>query len=161
VIAIAGLFAYQIGPFSHDKIDLASPKDVRFVLNWCELGDQKIEKVLHSYVSARSFTGDHLDAYAIKISRIDISELTSKTDNVSGRWYRGDHLPKVLDEAIAFVGIYRSEIASWFPTEAELRSAEFYVYPGSIYFHGVTPTAAELIFVRPSDQMIYYIGSKT
>ena len=53
----------------------------------------RIEKVLHSHVSARSLTGDHLDAYAIKISHVDTAELTAKTDDLGGGWYRGDQLP--------------------------------------------------------------------
>jgi len=145
---------------NHDKDDSASPQDVRFVLNGCNLGDDRIEHVLHSHVSSRSFTGDYLDAYAIKISRIELSELESKTNDFTGRWYRGDQLPPVLDEAVKFVSAWHNEIP-WFPTEQELRSSEIYVYPWTIYCHGVTPAAAELIFVRPADKMMFYFGSKT
>ena len=53
----------------------ATKQDVRFVLNGCRLGDERIEEVVHSYQSARSFTGDHLDAYAIKISHVNATEL--------------------------------------------------------------------------------------
>jgi cytoskeletal protein RodZ len=59
----------------------ASKEDVRFVLNWCRLGDDRIEEVVHSYESARSFTGDHLDAHAIRISRVTTDEL--KQDDFS------------------------------------------------------------------------------
>ena len=112
-------------------------------------------------VSARSFTGDHLDAYAIRITHVDAAELVSMGDDFGGRWYRGDDLPKILDDAVAFVGRWvDGDETSWFPSEEELREPEFYAYPWSVYFHGVTPTAAELIFVRPSDNMIFYIGSK-
>ena len=159
-IALAAFFAYQLGPGNRDEDELATPHDVRFVLNWCRLGDERIDRVLHSHDSARSLTGDHLDAFAIKISRIDVSELTSKTDDFRGRWYRGDQLPQVLDEAVKFVGGWHHEIP-WFPTEAELRSSEIYVYPWSIYCHGVTPSAAELIFIRPSDKMVFYFGGET
>jgi len=162
VVAIAAFVGFRLGPGNHDKSGTASRDDVRFVLNWCELGDQRIEKVLHSHVSSRSLTGDHLDAYAIKISRVDLAELTSRTDDFAGRWYRGDQLPKVLDEAVEFAGGWlRSDEIPWFPSEAELRSAEFYVYPWSIYCHGVRPTAAELIFIRPADRTVFYFGGKT
>ncbi len=159
VVGVVLLFAYRTGPGNHDKIDSASPRDVRFVLNWCRLGDDRTERVLHSHVSARSFTGDHLDAYAIKITRVEIAELESKTNDFSGHWYRGDQLPQILDGAVKFVAGWHHEIP-WFPTESELRSSEFYVYPWSIYCHGVTPSAAELIFVRPSDKMVFYFGGK-
>ena len=160
VVGVAAFLAYQLGPGNRDKTDSASTHDVRFVLNWCGLGDERTERVLHSHVSARSFTGDHLDAYAIKITKVEVAELESKTNDFSGRWYRGDQLPQILDEAVKFVSGWHHEIP-WFPTEAELRSSEFYVYSWSIYCHGVTPSAAELIFVRPSDKMVFYFGGKT
>ncbi len=160
VIGIVGFVAFQVSLGNRNKIDSASVNDVRFVLNWCELGEHRIDKVLHSYVSSRSFTGDHLDAFAIKISKLEINELISTPSDERRRWYRGDQLPAVLNDAVTFVGPWQSEIP-WFPKEAELRSAEFYVYPFSTYFHGLTPTAVELIFVRPSDKMVFYFGAKT
>jgi hypothetical protein len=157
-----GYFAYKIGPGNRDKVNTASSKDVRFVLNWCNLGDSRIEKVIKSHVSSRSMTGDHLDAYAIKIKNVSIEELTAKTDDITNRWYRGDKLPKVLDDAVSFVGGWLgSKEIEWFPREAELRSSEIYVYSWSIYFHGVQPTAAELIFVRPKDKMVFFFRGKT
>jgi hypothetical protein len=140
-----GYFAYKVGPGNRDEVDLASSKDVRFVLNWCNLGDSRIENVIRSHVSARSMTGDHLDAYAIKIKNVSIEELTAKTDDITNRWYRGDKLPKVLDETVSFVGGWLGwKEIEWFPKEKELRSSEVYVYPWSIYFHGLQPTAVEI-----------------
>ena len=151
---------YGFGVANRTKTDKASGQDVRFVLNWCNLGDNRIEKVVHSHVSARSFTGDHLDAYAIKINNVTVEELTAHTNDVSGRWYRGDQLPKVLDDAVGFAGGWLHEIP-WFPSETELRSGEFYVYPWSIYCHGVEPSAAKIIFVRPKDKMVFYFDGET
>ena len=160
VLAIGVLITYQFGATSRNKDDSASPHDVRYVLNWCRLGDERIERVIHSHISARSLTGDHLDAYAIKISHVDETDFTSMSDDPTSRWYRGDQLPPVVDAAVKFVSIWHHEIP-WFPTEAELRSTNLSVYPWSIYFHGVEPSAAELIFVRKSDQMVFYFGGKT
>jgi hypothetical protein len=161
-IGIGVFVAFQFGPGNTEQIDTASIHDVRFVLNWCGLGEERIEKVTHSYVSSRSFTGDHLDAYAIKIARLDIAELTATTSETSGQWYRGDQLPPVVNDALVFVGAWLgSDEITWFPKEAELRSKRVYVYPWAIYTHGVRPTAVELIFVRPSDNMVFYFGSKT
>jgi hypothetical protein len=127
-IAVGALLVYQFGPGNRDKEDSASIRDVHFVLNLCGLGDQRIEKVLHSHISSRSFIGDYLDAYAIKISRVEISELAATLDNSRRRWYRGDSLPKVVDDAVALVNGSQHELP-WFPPETELRSSEFYVYP--------------------------------
>jgi hypothetical protein len=156
-IIIVGFILSSLRPPRNDS---ASPNDVRFVLNWCRLGEGRIEKVLHSHVSPRSLTGDYLDAYAIKISHIDVAELTQPTQEFDARWYRCDQLPKVLDDAVSLAGGWRKTI-SWFPKEAELRSPEFYVYPWAIYCHGVRPTAVQLIFIRPADKMVFYFGVKT
>jgi len=159
LIGVIG-FAMTAAFWNRDKTDTATAHDVRFVLNWCELGEQRIEKVVHSHVSSRSFTGDHLDAYAIKISHIELAELTGSVDPIRGRWYRGDRLPEVVGDAVGFAGPWLHELP-WFPSERELRSAEFYVYPWSIHYHGVRPSAAELIFIRPSDRMLFYFGAKS
>ncbi len=154
VVFMAGNFVPRV------KVDSASAHDVRYVLNWCKLGDQRIEKVVHSQVSSRSLTGDYLDAYAIKISHIELAELTKETRESRGCWYRGDQLPKILDDAVGFVGGWHYRLP-WFPSEKELRSPEFYVYSWSINYHGVLPTAAQVIFIRPSDKMVFYFGGKT
>jgi hypothetical protein len=162
VLSVGGFLAYQLGPGNRAKINTASPDDVRFVLNRCNLGDERIEKVVESFISPRSFTGDHLDAYAIKVTHLSIEEVTASTDDFKERWYRGDQLPKVVDDAVSFVGTFRgSDEIPWFPSEAELRSSEVYVYPWSIYFHGTRPSAAEIIFVRPTDKMVFYFSEKT
>lgn len=162
VIVIAGFITYRQGYGNRPKSDIATPRDVRFVLNWCRLGDERIDKILHSYESSRSLTGDHLVAYAIKITHVDLSELTSITDESQGRWYRGDKLPQFIDAAVDYVSGYLgwNEI-SWFPNENELRSEKIYLYPWSVYYHGVRPTAAQLIFIRPSDKMVFYISGKS
>lgn len=157
-----GAFVWQkYAEHSLEKIDVASAHDVRFVLNWCELGEDRIEKVVRSYVSSRSLTGDHLDAYAIKISHLDISELLENDDLRGANWYRGDQTPPILDEAIDFVdGWLWQDRVSWFPKGDDLRSEDYYVYPWSIYTQGIRPSAVKLIFVRPSDNMVFYFSGK-
>ena len=98
--------------------------------------------MIKSYESARWFTGDHLDAYAIKITDISISELSSTQ---TGKWYQVDSLPEILDDAVSLIGEWQYEIP-WFPSEEKLRNDEFYVYPWSIYCHGVKPSSVQLIF---------------
>lgn len=159
VIFIGSYSLYSTTPGNANVKDKATKSDVRFVLNWCGLGDQRIDKVLKSYTSARSFTGDHLDAYAIKITSVTVDELTNHRNTRPGKWYRMDSLPTVLNEAVSFIGGWQHE-TPWFPTEDSLRTRDFYVYPWSIYCHGVTPTATELIFVRPKENMVYYVSAK-
>ncbi len=159
VIAIGSYMFYSMTLGNTNVEGKATKSDVRFVLNWCGLGDERIETVLKSYTSARSLTGDHLDAYAIKITNVTVDELTLNSNDRPGHWYRMDSLPTVLDEAVSFIGGWQHE-TPWFPTEDSLRTKDFYVYPWSIYCHGVTPSAAELIFINPTTKMVYYVGAK-
>jgi hypothetical protein len=159
-IGLAGLIAYLFGPGNLSKSDFATPHDVRFVLNSCDLGQDRTEEVVHSYRSSRSFTGDHLDAYAIRITHVEIQELNKKD---WGRgWYRCDQVEGVPKDAIEFIsGWLPNDEIPWFLTSDEIRSDEVYVYPQSTYFVGTRPISTQLIFVRPRDRMIFYISCKT
>lgn len=162
VLALSGFIMYQMQFGNREETNSVKNEDVRFVLNWCNLGDDRIEKVIHSYRSPRSFTGDHLDAFAIKISHVDPTELTPSPNDFRGSWYRGDQLPEILSKAVDFVGGYSDwEQISWFPKEDEIRSDKMFVYLSSVYFHGTYPSAVEIIFVRPLDNMVFYLGAKT
>ncbi|MCS7063658.1 MAG: hypothetical protein NZM04_06395 [Methylacidiphilales bacterium] len=156
-ICLAGVIAYNFGPGNVSKSDFATANDVRHILNWCELGDDRIEEVVHSYQSARSLTGDHLDAYAIRITHLEIEE-RSKKDWGRG-WYRCDQVEGVLKDAIEFIsGWLHNDKIPWFLTSEEIRSDEVYVYPRSTYSFGTRPISARLIFVRPRDRMLFYIS---
>ena len=159
LLVLAVIVGYRIGPGNRDRIDSASRQEVVHVLNWCGLGAGRFEQVLHSHISARSVSGDHLDAFAIRISEVEISELLAKTNHTTGQWYRGDQLPPLLQETVSFVAGWQTRLP-WFPPEAELRSAGIYAFPWSIYCRGLRPSAAEVIFVRPADKTVFFLGAK-
>ncbi len=152
-----GRYLYFSRPSLQSNITKPKKNKVSFVLNWCNLGDERIEEVLESYTSAKALTGDHLDAYSIRISHVTIDELTK--NNSSRKWYRGDELPKVVDEAIKFIGNTQSTI-SWFPSEDRIRTSEYYIYPWSIGFHSIMPTSTKLIIIQPAEKTVFYISSK-
>ena len=89
-----GVLAYHFCFGNEARHSVATVNDVRFVLNWPNLGDERITAVLNSYESGRSLTGDHLDAYEIETNGISLEEL--KDPNT---WVRGDKLEGVLKEA--------------------------------------------------------------
>jgi len=162
VLLLSGLIIYQMQFGNKEEINSVKNEDVRFVLNWCNLGDDRIEKVIYSYRSPRSFTGDHLDAFAIKISHVDPAELTPGPNEFCVSWYRGDQLPEIISKAVDFVvGYSRWEKISWFPKEDEIRSDKMFIYLWSACFHSTYPSAVEIILDRPSDNMVFYLGAKT
>lgn len=54
-LIIGGFFAYQFSLGNRDKINTASTKDVRFIFNWSNLGEDRIERVIKSHVLAPLF----------------------------------------------------------------------------------------------------------
>ena len=160
VAILGGFIAFKTGPGNRAKAEHATVSDVGYVLNWAGLGAGRIEKVVHSYESARAMTGDHLDAYQILIRRIDPAELAAKGEDPR-LWHRGDQLSPVLVAALEFIrpSLGSAEIP-WFPRAEELKSENVFVYPWSIDFRADRPRSAQLIFVRPADRTVFYISTK-
>lgn len=160
-LVIAGVTLYQLGPGNRPTSKTASKHDVRFVLNWCNLGDDRIVEVVHSYASARSFTGDHLEGHAIRISHVDPAELTFDEGRGGGGWYRGDALSGTAKQAVDFAESWLgSSEMPWFPRIGEIRSSNMFIHVWSVDMAGTRPNAAQIIFVRPADKMVYYFDAK-
>lgn len=152
-LALLGMFAYYYTAGNGNMSGHAENEDVRFVLNWCRLGDERIEKVIESYQSSRSFTGDHLDAYSIKISHVEESELISKD------WQRVDTATGVYKDAIDFMAMWLGDEISWFPQIDDIRSDSYYIYLWSISYHGSSPDSTSIILVRPEDNMVFHFDA--
>ncbi len=141
-----------------EKINEATNEDVEFVLNWTGLGSDRIQEVNNSYSSLMSFTGDHLEAYAIKISGVSLEEL-NKTSDFGTQWYRGDKLPQHIADAVSDTRTWKREI-NWFPAEEEIRTESIYVWSESVHYSGSRVTAYRIILIRPADNMVFYISTK-
>lgn len=153
VLIVGGLIAYHTTIGNRSISGKADKDDVRFVLNWCNLGDVRIVKVIHSHQSARSFTGDHLDAYSIQTSHLEIKEL--QTDD----WQRVDDATGVYKEAIDFMAMWLGNEIPWFPEIDDIRSKKYYIYLWEIKFHGRTPDSVSIILARPADNMVFYFDA--
>ena len=139
------------------KSNFAKKTDVDFVLNWTGLGAKRIKTVLNSTNSARSLTGDHLDAYEIQISHVSEKELQDPHS-----WSQGDKINSTYKDGIDFVTSWLEyDKITWFPKHDELASDKCYVYSWSIVYHGKYPTSAKMIFVIPSKKLVYYVSVKT
>ena len=152
LLAIIGLVAFIAYSFFFPisaRVDRATRSDVRFVLNWTGLGDERIEAVVRSHESGVHLTGDHFTAYAIRVTSLSESELSS-----AQRWIRGDRTDELMTEAIRFVTEARDQ-APWFPEADELLTGNYYVWRWRVEVTGGV-SAATLIFARPSDRMLFY-----
>jgi hypothetical protein len=149
VIAAAAFVAYSVVS-NKPRHDRATARDVRFVLNWPGLGDDRIERVLHSYESTFHVSGDHFVAYEIRVTSLDVSELSSE----NGRWVRGDRLDELTKQAVQFVTEAGQE-TPWLPSAGELATDKYYVWRSRVEVNERV-SAAALIFARPADRTIFY-----
>ena len=155
IIILAGYLTYSLTLGNNPEINKAKNSDVRFVLNWCDLGDGKIEEVLKSFVSETGFNGDYHESYLIKISSLKDIEL--KNIQNSKKWYKGNDLPKILDDAISFATEFNGE-TPWFISEENIKTSDCYIYPQSIECNGILPRGVQLIILKPKQKLVYYIG---
>lgn len=149
VLAVVAVLAYDFTFGARPRDDRATARDVRFVLNWTALGEDRIETVVRSRESTIHLSGDHFVAYAIRVKTLSEAELAS-----NARWVRGDRVDAVMAEAIKFVTT-ASQDTPWFPPSEDLLSDRYYVWRWRVELNeGVS--AATLIFARPADRMIFY-----
>lgn len=157
IATVSALYYYQWDNVPRHNVK--DKQDVRFILNWSSLGEERIKSVKHSYISERSLTGDHLDAYAIEITGVTIDELKSQKYT---KWTRSDRVEGVFKEAIRLAsGFVSLDKLTWFPDKEQLSSDKIYIHPWAVMVHGERVTSAKLIFAVPSENMIYYVSVKT
>jgi hypothetical protein len=160
VLIISGSIIWMAGPGNREKVDKVTKKDVGYILNWSGLGADRITDVIHSYKSSRSMTGDHFDAYAIKIVPIPETELNNTYDQFQ-RWYRGDQLPRLLVDAIEFSFNF-PEIKSlkWLPSKDEIKSKRYCIQVWGAYYSGDGISETRLIIYCPEESVIYFVSAK-
>lgn len=161
VVLFAGYVAYKASIGNQDKVDRVSPEEAASILRDCGLEGKKVTRVLNSYISGRSMTGDHLDAIAFEVSELDVPESLGIREGSDVAWHRGDRLPEVMQALMDFnsMWIYHSEI-SWFPSKEELLTDRYYMCPDSIYFYGARILSGSTIFIRPADNMVFYLSAQ-
>ena len=146
---------------SSARIDHVTADKAMFILHGGEIGNKsKVLHVLHSYQTPRSFTGDHVDAYCLKIDHFP-EEVVRK--EASGRevWLRPPIVNPILVEAIKTASMMaHSDNLAWFPSAEMLNSRRYYLSFQTIYAHNQIPTAVRLIAYDREEQNIYYADVK-
>jgi hypothetical protein len=140
------------GPGRTDKMTMEAAK---FMLRTEPLNTAKMERVVHSFESARAFTGDHMDAVAVKVTGLPVSEFEKLDQVLHASWVRGDKVDDVTKGALS-IGRNRD----WLPPNAEVLTEDYYINPGTIVLHDGHLTEAELLYVNLKTQMVYYINFK-
>jgi hypothetical protein len=163
VIGASALLAVAIGTiwFIHDmtstkaSIDTAKGKDALFILNWGGIPTNQDFRILSSYRSPRSMTGDHIDAYCIELSKFEVA------DYAKDQWQNGPEKNPLLAEALQLGADDAHEHARCFPSAKEADSEGMRIMFGSVILHGRQPSAADIILYAPKSKILYYVSYKT
>jgi len=160
VLIISGAIIWMAGPGNREKVDKVKKRDVGYILNWSGLGADRIIDVIHSYKSTRSMTGDHFDAYAIKIVPIPEAELNNTTGQFQ-RWYRGDQLPRLLLDVIEFsFNFPETKSLKWLPLKNEIISKKYFIQVWGASYSGDGVSETRVIIFCPEESVIYFVSAK-
>ena len=115
------VFAVMVFPWFRPcspKIDQVTHDKAIFLLNWGKIGDKsKIQRVIHSYESPPTFTGDGIDAYCLQIDRFP-EDVLQKEDSGPGMWLIPSIDDALLVEALKTASLKaQSDNLVWFPSE--------------------------------------------
>ena len=166
-LALIGVVAFAVMVFpwflpSGPKIDQVTPDKAIFVLNWGQIADKsKIQRVLHSYESPGSFTGDGVDAYCLQIDRFP-EQVVRKDDSGNEVWLKPPIDDALLVEALKTASMMaHSDNLVWFPAAEALNSSRFYLCFWTIVAHNQMVTTVQLIAYDREERKIYYADVKT
>lgn len=142
------------------EVDRMTPEKARFILNWGNLGDRtRIKRVLHSYRSSRSFTGDHVDACSLELDAFP--EAVLREPQMQRVWSQGPVRERMLKEAVALACSAAATAGlPWFPAAEQVDSDRFYLSFCKIVAHHQSPSAVQLIAYDRKEQLLYYLSFK-
>lgn len=160
IVVIAIWFFSLLKPGSA-RSDRVTPEKAAFILNWADIGDKaKITKVLHSYQSARSFTGDHVDAYSLQIDHFP-EEVIKKDEHGREYWLKPPLQNSILIEAVNTAAMSaESDNLTWFPSAKELNSKHYYLRFQTVFLHDQYPTSVQLTAYDRINHKIFHADVK-
>lgn len=138
-----------------EKVDAAKRNDVLFIFNSSGVASNQDFRILSSYQSRRSMTGDHLDFYCIELARFDIADWAKEA------WHDGPEEDPLLAEALQLgVNDARQHSPCFLPLQ-EANSEDIKIAFQSVVLHSRQPTAADIILYAPKTKTLYYVSYKT
>ena len=145
--------AFQVRDRTVDNDD----QHVRFVLQWFGLSNDYEVKIEHSYKITGSWAGDYEKAFAIKLLNIEESEIIQRDGVI-----RGDKVTTLIrDDVETVMNFTDNGKMPWFPKREQILSNEFYIYPVSMVHNNIYPDSIHMMFIRPSDKMVFYYAYRS
>jgi hypothetical protein len=138
-----------------NKVNRAKPQDVSLILNAGDISTNQELKVIASYESSRSFTGDHLDYYCIEMSKFEVA------DRAKNRWHDGPEENPILAEAPDLGVNDAHQENSRFPSPEEANSKDMKILFGDVDVIGRHPHSAVITLYDTKNGKLYYVSYKS
>jgi hypothetical protein len=148
-VAIAAIAMYR-NSGGADRRDAATGSDSLFILNWAGVPTKQNFAVSHSFQSARSFTGDHVDGYCITLENAPID----------AEWRSPSALERPFLEAVTFGLDFAKRDLSCLPSSADLSNRKILIKPFSLHFNSGQPGAGEIILIDPATKELFFVSFK-
>jgi hypothetical protein len=137
------------------RINKATRKDSVFILNWGGISTNQDFKVVASYQSSRSLTGDHLDYYCIDLPKFEVA------GPEKDEWHVGPEKNPLLADALDLAVNDARQYGDCVPSAERANSDAVKIMFVSTIVHGHQPTAADIILYDTNHHKLYYVSFKT
>jgi hypothetical protein len=153
LLSIIGLFTYSIF-LNTDRTNVATKKEAQFIFNSSGLKVDQDYKVLSSFQSERTFTGDYLDHFCLQISDFAPNENHKKS------WGLVSTLNRPVQDAVSQAESFGNASECFGRAESELKNIQVHVQ-SVLLINGSYPSSFEIILFDAQTNRLLYVGSKT
>jgi len=150
-LAVVAILIFQQ---SRDRVNKAKPKDVFFILNSGGIPTNQELKIIASYESSKTLTGDHLDYYCIELPKF--GDLNLAED----KWHDGPETNPIYTEALKEGVNEAHQENSCFPSPEEANSKAMKIMFGDVVVNGLHPIVADITLYDPKNRKLYYVSYK-
>jgi hypothetical protein len=154
LVAILVVVILSLHDMYSEKINAASRKDVALVLSGSGISTKQEYRVIASYQSSRSFTGDHLDLFCIQLTKFE------QAGPQQTGWHDGPETDPLLVQALQLGADGAHDHADCFPTAVEANSGSMRINFQSVMLYDRQPIAANIILYAPQSKRLYYVSYK-
>jgi hypothetical protein len=152
LLAIIGFFTYAF--YSNtDRTDIASKKETRFIFTNSGLKTDQEYKVIRSFESARSLSGDHQDNFCIQLTALNLDA------SRRNYWKLVSELSRPEQEAVSRTESSEEAVECFKRAKSEFKN--FQVNALSVYLSNGFVTSYEVILFDSQTNRLFYKSYKS
>jgi len=139
---------------SRDRVNKAGRKDVLLILTRSGIPTNQDFKLIASYESSTTFTGDHLDYYCMELSKFEVADWRKD------EWHDGPEKNPIFAEALKEGVDEAHQENNCFPSPEEANSETMKIMFGDVLVDSLHPISADITLYDPKTKKLYYVSYK-